>query len=103
MSGGWLTASHTSAVHHLLKQAYPKQNGLRDTNYLVDKFMWPSCNQAFVQVIHVSGNHWACLSNVFCEDQNIVDLFDSMPSDVGGTVKEQAATILHYQLYHQSC
>ena len=44
----------------------------------------------------VSGNHWACLSNVFCEDQNIVDLY-GMPGDVGGTVKEQPATILHCQ------
>ena len=41
LSGGWLTASHISAVHHLLKQAYPKQNELCDTNYLADKYMWP--------------------------------------------------------------
>ena len=95
LSGGWLTASHISAAHLLLKCAFPKQSGLCDTNYLADKFIWSSSNQAFVQVIHVSSNHWACLSNVFCEDQNIVDLFDSMPGDVGSTTKEQAATILH--------
>ena len=97
LSGGWLTASHISAAHLLLKRAFPKQNGLCDTNYLADKFTWPSSNKAFVQVIHVSGSHWACLSNVFCEGQNIVDLFDSMPGDVGRTIKEQAATILHCQ------
>ena len=92
-----MTASHISAAHLLLKRAFPKQNGLCDTNYLADKFMWSSSNQAFVQIIHVSGNHWACLSNVFCEEQNTVDLFDSLPGDVGSTIKEQAATILHCQ------
>ena len=40
LSGGWLTASHISAAHHLLKDAFPKQNRLCDTCYLADKFMW---------------------------------------------------------------
>ena len=97
LSGGWLTANHISAAHHLLKRAFPKQNGLCDTSYLPEKFMWPSSKDAFVQIVYVSGNHWACLSNVLCEGENIVDLYDSMPSDVSSTIKEQAATILHCQ------
>ena len=97
LSGEWLTANHISAAHLLLKRAFPKQNGLCDTSYLSEKFVWPSSNQAFVQIIYVSGNHWACLSNVFCEGENIIDLYDSMPCDVSSTIKEQAATILHCQ------
>ena len=96
-AGEWLTANHISAAHLLLKRAFPKQNGLCDTHYLAEKFTWSSSNDAFVQIIYVSGNHWACLSNVFCEGENIVELYDSMPSNVSSTIKEQAATILHCQ------
>lgn len=60
LSGGWLTANHISAAHLLLKDAFPKQNGLCDTSYLVNKFMWSSSNDAFIQIIYVSGNHWVC-------------------------------------------
>ena len=97
LSGGWLTANHISAAHLLLKRAFPKQNGLCDTNYLSEKFLWPSSYQEFVQIIYVSGNHWACLSNVFCERENTIDLYDSMHCDVSSTIMEQAAIILHCQ------
>ena len=97
LSGGWLTANHISAAHLLLKHAFPKQNGLCDTNYLQEKFIWPSSNQAFVQIIYVSSNHWACLSNVFCERENTIDLYDSVHCDVSSTIMEQAAIILHCQ------
>lgn len=96
-AGGWLTANHISAAHLLLKCAFSKQKGLCDTHYLAEKFMWSSSIDSFVQIIYVSGNHWACLSNVFCEGENIVDLYDSMPGNVSSTIKEQAATILHCQ------
>ena len=94
-SGEWLTANHISAAHLLLKRAFPEQNGLCDTSYLAEKFLWKSQTQNFVQVIFVGGNHWACLSNVFCEQENIIELYDSMPSHISSTIKEQAATILH--------
>ena len=60
--------------------------------------MWPSSKDAFIQIVYISGNHWACLLNVLCEGENIIDLYDSMPCDVSSTIKEQAATILHCQV-----
>ena len=97
LTGEWLTASHISAAQHLLKRKFSMQCGLCDTHYLSEKFVWSSSKDAFVQIIYVSGNHWACLSNVFCEEENVVDLYDSMPGDVSSSIKVQAATILHCQ------
>lgn len=96
-TGEWLTANHISAAQLLLKHSFPQQNGLCDTSYLVEKFSWSSSPHEFVQIIHVGGSHWACLSNVFCSrEHDVVELFDSMPpDDLDNTIKEQAATIMH--------
>lgn len=52
----------------------------------------------FIQVLHVSQGHWACLSNKFSSGGN-VDLFDSLhtvPKE-SGTIFSQACNILRTQ------
>lgn len=95
LSGGWLSANHISAIHKLLRKQFPTQEGLNDTSLLLEKCSWPSQPNGCVQIIHVSGNHWACLSNSFCGDGEI-DLYDSYhttPNQSNGILK-QACTIL---------
>ena len=91
----WLSVNHVAAAHSLLKRAYPNQNGLIDTSYLADKFEWHSSTSNFVQIINVGGFHGACLSNKFTTDPNIIQLYDSLLTVPGATVKEQACTILN--------
>ena len=95
-SGQWLTANHISAAQSLLKQTHPLQNGLCYTSYLLDRFQWSSVPDDFVQIIHVGGAHWACVSNQFCkeDEKHVVDLFDSLHTTPGNTIKEQVCTIL---------
>ena len=94
--GKWLTANHISAASSLLKQSFPNQNGLCDTTYLAEKLEWPSTPHKFVQIIHVGGCHWACLSNKLIENEtHVVEHFNSMHTEPGYTIKEQACTILH--------
>ena len=91
--GKWLTANHISAGQQLLHRSFPHQNGLKDTSYLSEKMMWSSKPKDFVQVIHVAGCHWACLSNIFCPP-NSVELYDSMhtlPTPNGSIVKQACA------------
>ena len=98
VNGQWLSANHINAAHLLLRLKYPQQNGLQDTSYLRDKKTWPSHPSNFIQIICVSDCHWACLSNVFC-DQGCVDLYDSLhtiPIEEGSIV-QQACTILKSQ------
>ena len=91
LTNGELTADHISGGHVLLRKLHPQQEGLNDTSYLRDKLVWKSKPVNFVQIIHVGGNHWACLSNKFCTPENEVELFDSFHSLHGAdyTVLEQ--------------
>ena len=94
-NGEWLNANHMFAASVLLKRAFPQQNGLCDTSYLAKKFCWPSVPEGFVQIIHVGRGHWACLSNVLCED-NVVEFFDSLHCDpeLETSITVQASSIL---------
>lgn len=94
LRGEWLKSSHISAAQSLLKYAFPQQNGLCDTSYLREKYHWPSTPQNFVQIIHVN-DHWVCLSNSLCNEDGVVELFDSLHStSLDDTIIQQASTIL---------
>lgn len=98
LSGSWLSASHVSAVHKLLRKTFPNQAGLNDTSVLAEKLIWPSKPEHFVQIIYVPDYHWACLSNKFCTPGS-VDLYDSLhtlPAEDGG-ISIQACAILRSQ------
>ena len=91
-----LTATHISAATKLLQIQFPSQNGLRDTHQLLLKQQWDSIPSKFVQVIYVDPGHWACLSNTFAQEEDVVDLYDSAltsPSE-DGSISKQARTIL---------
>lgn len=66
-----------------------------DTCYLADKLEWCSSTSNFVQIINVGGFHWACLSNRFTRECNTIQLYDSLLTVPGATIKEQACTILN--------
>ena len=85
------------AAQSLLKQCYPLQNGLCNTSYLKEQFDWPSIPHNFVQIIHVGNSRWACISNKLCkkDENHVVELFDSMHTEPGSTIKQQICTIPH--------
>lgn len=97
LNRGELTADHIYAGQCLLKKLYPLQEGLNDTSYLSDKLVWRSQPVNFVQVIHVGRNHWACLSNKYCDSLNEVELFDSQHNsrDPDSSVIPQVCAILN--------
>jgi hypothetical protein len=66
VGGHWLSNSHINAALQLLKKMYPQQNGLKSTQLLARKLQWKSSSVDFVQVVHISGNHWVCTSNIQC-------------------------------------
>lgn len=97
-SHAWLSANHISAAQQLLKRDFPQQEGLQDTHYLLEKMVWSSSPSSFVQIIHVGGYHWACLSNKLSPDSNTIQLYDSLLSTPGTSIIEQACTILRCDL-----
>ena len=95
VDGRWLSANHMSAVNKVLMVKHPNQKGLQDTCTLAEKSVWLSEANNFVQIIFVGGNHWACLSNCFCEHGS-VDLYDSLhtiPTE-DDSIVEQACVIM---------
>ena len=60
----WLSNRHISAVNTLLRQQHLGQNGLQDTLELSKNLKWRSNSVDFVQIVHVSQNHWVCVSNI---------------------------------------
>ena len=79
-----------------MKCQFPSQNGLQDTCVLRQGRVWPSTADNFVQIIHISPGHWACLSNKF-SSAGQVDLYDSLHTrpEEDGTIVPQACLILH--------
>ena len=93
-SQSWLTSNHIGAAHLLLKRSFPCQTGLQDTVYLVEKLQWRSTPQNFVQIIHIGGFHWACVSNIRSPNATSIQLYDSLHLLPDATVQEQCCTIL---------
>lgn len=96
LRGEWLSASHISAAHRLMKCQFPSQNGLQDSCVLQQRSVWSSKADNFVQIIYISPGHWACLSNKF-SPAGQVDLYDSLHTrpNKDGTIVPQACLILH--------
>jgi hypothetical protein len=81
LSGDWLTDKHMNAVNKMLRNEFPMQNGLQDTLTLEECNTYASCSVDFVQIAHVCGNHWVCISNLHAPPgSGIVDVYDSIPS-----------------------
>ena len=97
-----LTANHISATLKLLKIQFPNQNGLQDTAYLCQKLSWNSLLNDFIQIINVDSHHWACLSNIFCTDENSVDLYDSAHTapSADGSIVQQVSIILDRKCFN---
>jgi len=93
VTGDWLSDNHISAALKLLKKQYPHQNGLQSTQLLAKKLQWQSSNTDFVQILHISANHWVCASNVF-SPPGVCDIFDSMPATYSSTLIRQVAAMM---------
>ena len=77
-----------------MKEEFPKQQGLQNTLILQNFDKYESENSQFVQIIHVNGNHWLCVSNKFCP-AGTVDVYDCSPGIAfSPSLKRQIAVIL---------
>ena len=75
--GEWLSDSHIEAAHIILRKMYPRQNGLQNTLVLQSQLSWRSSDKDFVQIVHISNNHWVCVSNRWCPP-GVCDVYDSL-------------------------
>ena len=92
VENGCLAHTWPQWIYTLLKQQYPKQNGLQDTAILSQHLKWKSSRSNFVQILHVAQNHWVCASNLSTAD--IVEVFDSLTATFSSTLITQVAAML---------
>ena len=93
--GEWLTDRHINVASVLMKE--PKQQRLQDTLFLQHFDQYESGISQFVQIIHVNGNHWLCVSNKF-SPEGTVDVYDcSLSNDISPSLQRQVAVILKCQ------
>ena len=82
-----LTDKHFSAANELLKRQFPETRGLQPTFLGQNLVVEPP----FVQVLHVSNNHWMTVIGI---DQTLVKVYDSLYRCVDTCVTMQAASIM---------
>ena len=78
----------------LIKEEFPKKQGIQDTLFLQHFDQYESGISQFVQIIHVNGNHWLCVSNKF--SPGTVDVYDCSPGNGISSLQRQVAVILNY-------
>lgn len=78
--GRWLTDEHINHAQSLLKEQFPDVCGLQDTLiFQAAEYggMVGSPEGQFIQILHINGNHWVCLTSIGCEPGK-VNIYDSL-------------------------
>ena len=60
-------------------------------NSAINSIKWRSSNVDFVQIVHVSGNHWVCVSNML-SPPGVCEVFGDLPPTFSSTLSRQVAT-----------
>ena len=95
--GEWLVDRHINVASVLMKEEFPNQQGLQNTLFLQHFDQYGSGISQFVQIIHVNGNHWLCVSNKF-SPEGTVDVYDCSPGNgISPSFQHQVAVILNCQ------
>ena len=82
------------AASILMKEQFPHQQGLRDTLLLQHLGKYDSGVNQFIQILHINGNHWLCISNKF-SPIGTVDVLDCSAGNGNSlSLKKQIAVLL---------
>ena len=90
----WLTDKHMDDGQWLVSQKYPQAKGLHSV--LAFQSKQPKVDiglQDFVQVLHLSGNHWVAATNIGYES-NKFKVYDSLYRELSNEHKEHLYTSL---------
>ena len=87
-SGFWLTDEHIDHGQWLVCQRFPDAKGLHSVLAFEGKPKIKKGQKDFVQVLNVGGQHWATVSNIGC-DKNEVKVYDSLPMQMTKKLKQK--------------
>ena len=88
----WLDDALINAGQILLKAQYPEIDSLQSTILAQKLAMIPSVSE-FVQILHVQGNHWICISAIGGENDE-VQVYDNLNYELSLNIKKVIAHIM---------
>ena len=94
--GKLLTDCHIDIANKFLKRQFPEERGLQSP-LLGQSLIYGVTEPPFVQVMHVSGNHWV---TVVAITNSLVKVYDSLYKRTNTCVTSQSAAILKSESDH---
>ena len=83
--GSWLSDMHIEFAQRLLRSQFTSIEGLNYTVYQ-NKFNLDSTKKV-LQVLHISGNHWVVVSNLQCDSEQKMYVYDSLYTGISEETK----------------
>ncbi len=70
-TGEWLSDVHINFSQELLRKQYGDENSFHSTLLLTNEQRQQQISHPKIQIIHINGNHWIVVSNVFSADKKV--------------------------------
>ena len=67
--GKWFEDAHINKAMKMIQSQFPSLAGFYNS-LLGQNLSFPVTNQAFIQIIHVEGNHWIAIEHISSDCQN---------------------------------
>ena len=88
--GKWFEDAHINKAMKMIQSQFPSLAGFCNS-LLGQNLSFPVTNQAFIQILHVEGNHWIAIEHI---SSDYVNIYDSVHSSVSTDTKLQIASLL---------
>lgn len=89
--GKWFDDQHINKAMEIIHSQFPSLAGLYNC-LLGQNLSFPVTIEAFVQILHVEGNHWVSIEHT---SSDCVNIYDSVHTSVSTDTKLQIASLLH--------
>ena len=96
--GSWLSDMHIEFAQRLLRSQFTSIEGLLNYTVYQNKFNLDSTKKV-LQVLHISGNHWVVVSNLQCDSEQKMYVYDSLYTGI----IEETKTLIFQSKQLQVC
>ena len=87
--GRWFEDAHINEAMKMIQSQFPSLAGFYNC-LLGQNLSFPVTNEAFIQILHVEGNHWIAIKHV---SSDCVNIYDSVHSSVSTDIKLQVSLL----------
>ena len=85
----WFEDAHINEAMKMIQSQFPSLAGFYNC-LLGQNLSFPVTNEAFIQILHVEGNHWIAIEHI---SSDCVNIYDSVHSSVSTDIKLQVSLL----------